>query len=83
MDKEDFVMDKEDFVISPLQHQDVILGTPWFDRLGASIKFPERKVSFSYRGKDILLDVNEAGNTIPIVQTQVFDKVMKNSFSVT
>jgi len=72
-------VDKEDFVISPLQHQDVILGTPWFDRLGASIKFPERKVSFSYRGKDILLDVSEAGNTIPIVQTQVFDKVMKNS----
>ncbi|MCO5601249.1 hypothetical protein L7F22_055368 [Adiantum nelumboides] len=32
-------VDKEDFFISPPKHEDVILGTPWFDRLAASIKF--------------------------------------------
>ena len=41
----------------------------------------KRKVLFSYRGKDIALDVNSAGNTIPLVNTQAFDKVMKSSFS--
>ncbi|MCO5594918.1 hypothetical protein L7F22_048953 [Adiantum nelumboides] len=33
-------VDKADFFISPLKHEDVILGAPWFDRLAASIKFP-------------------------------------------
>ncbi|MCO5608659.1 hypothetical protein L7F22_062873 [Adiantum nelumboides] len=39
-------VDKEDFFISPLKHEDVILGAPWFDRLAASSKFHERKISF-------------------------------------
>ncbi|MCO5573163.1 hypothetical protein L7F22_026929 [Adiantum nelumboides] len=30
-------VDKEDFFVSPLKHEDVILGAPWFDRLAASI----------------------------------------------
>ncbi|MCO5603375.1 hypothetical protein L7F22_057525 [Adiantum nelumboides] len=46
-------MDKEDFFISPLKHEDVILGAPWFDRLAASIKFPERRISFKFREKNI------------------------------
>ena len=45
-------VDKEDFFISPLKHQDVILGAPWFDRMATTIKFPERKICFSYRGKE-------------------------------
>ena len=53
-------VDKEDFFISPLKHEDVIIGAPWFDCVGATMKFPERKVYFSYRGKDIALDVNSA-----------------------
>ncbi|MCO5580854.1 hypothetical protein L7F22_034727 [Adiantum nelumboides] len=40
-------VDKEDFFISPLKHEDVILGAPWFDRLPASIKFPERSIPSS------------------------------------
>ncbi|MCO5577157.1 hypothetical protein L7F22_030981 [Adiantum nelumboides] len=38
-------VDKEDFFISPLKHEDVILGAPWLDCLAASIKFLERKIS--------------------------------------
>ncbi len=74
-------VDKEDFFISPLKHQDVILGAPWFDRMAATMKFPEWKVGFFYRGKEVELDVNSAGNTIPLISTRVFDKVMKNSVS--
>ena len=32
--------DSEDFFISPLVHQDVILGMPWFHSLYAKIQFP-------------------------------------------
>ena len=74
-------VDKEDFFISPLKHEDVIIGAPWFDCIGATMKFFERKVFFSYRGKDIAPDVNSAGNTIPLVNTQSFDKVIKSSLS--
>ncbi|MCO5605414.1 hypothetical protein L7F22_059598 [Adiantum nelumboides] len=41
-------VDKKDFFISPLKHEDVILGAPWFDRLAVSIKFPERRFSFKF-----------------------------------
>ncbi|MCO5613123.1 hypothetical protein L7F22_067398 [Adiantum nelumboides] len=74
-------VDKEDFFISPLQHEDVILGAPWFDRMAVNMKFPKRKLTFSYRGKDITLDVSHKGNTIPLVQTPTLDKVMKSSIS--
>ncbi|MCO5604259.1 hypothetical protein L7F22_058422 [Adiantum nelumboides] len=67
-------VDKEDFFISPLKHEDVILGAPWFNCMAANMKFLERKVLFSYRGKEITLDVNSAGSTIPVVPTQVSDK---------
>ncbi|MCO5583160.1 hypothetical protein L7F22_037069 [Adiantum nelumboides] len=59
-------VDKEDFIISPLKHEDVILGTPWFDRLAASIKFPERRISFKFREKNMYIDAQETGNTIPL-----------------
>ncbi|MCO5571006.1 hypothetical protein L7F22_024737 [Adiantum nelumboides] len=53
-------VDKEDFFISPLKHEDVILGAPWFDRLAASIKFPERKISFKFREKDMYINAQES-----------------------
>ncbi|MCO5612470.1 hypothetical protein L7F22_066737 [Adiantum nelumboides] len=59
-------VDKEDFFISPLKHEDVILGAPWFDRLAASIKFPERKISFKFRKKDMYINAQELGSTIPL-----------------
>ncbi|MCO5605998.1 hypothetical protein L7F22_060184 [Adiantum nelumboides] len=49
-------VDKEDFFISPLKHEDVILGAPWFDQLTTSIKFLGRKISFKFREKDMYIN---------------------------
>ncbi|MCO5573729.1 hypothetical protein L7F22_027503 [Adiantum nelumboides] len=75
-------VDKEDFFISPLKHEDVILGAPWFDRLAASIKFLERRISFKFREKNMYIDAQESGNTIPLVHTHAFDKSIKSSIFV-
>ncbi|MCO5555307.1 hypothetical protein L7F22_008852 [Adiantum nelumboides] len=75
-------VDKEDFFISPLKHEDVILGAPWFDCLAASIKFPERRISFKFREKNMYIDAQESSNTIPLVHTHAFDKSIKSSISV-
>ncbi|MCO5601210.1 hypothetical protein L7F22_055329 [Adiantum nelumboides] len=55
-------VDKEDFFISPLKHEDIILGAPWFDRLAASIKFPKRKISFKFKEKDMYINAQESGS---------------------
>ncbi|MCO5554914.1 hypothetical protein L7F22_008452 [Adiantum nelumboides] len=70
-------VDKEYFFISPLKHEDVIQGAPWFDYLAASIKFPEKKISFKFREKDMYIAAQESGSTIPLVNDQAFDKVIK------
>ncbi|MCO5607027.1 hypothetical protein L7F22_061218 [Adiantum nelumboides] len=72
---------KEDFFISPLKHEDVILGAPWFDRLAASIKFPERKIFFKLKEKDIYINAQESCISIPLVNDQAFDKSIKGSIS--
>ncbi|MCO5575838.1 hypothetical protein L7F22_029643 [Adiantum nelumboides] len=74
-------VDKKDFFISPLKHEDVILGAPWFDRLVASIKFPERKISFKFREKDMYINAQESDSSIPLVNDQAFDKSIKSSVS--
>ncbi|MCO5574932.1 hypothetical protein L7F22_028727 [Adiantum nelumboides] len=74
-------VDKKDFFISPLKHEDVILGAPWFDCLAASIKFPERKISFKLREKDMYINAQESGSSIPLVNDQAFDKSIKSSIS--
>ncbi|MCO5581951.1 hypothetical protein L7F22_035840 [Adiantum nelumboides] len=63
-------VDKEDFFISPLKHEDVILGAPRFDRLAASIKLPKRKISFKFREKDMYINAQESGSSIPLVNDQ-------------
>ncbi|MCO5612978.1 hypothetical protein L7F22_067251 [Adiantum nelumboides] len=75
-------VDKEDFFISPLKHEDVILGAPCFDRLAAFIKFPERRISFKFREKNMYINAQESGNTIPVVHTHAFDKSIKSSIFV-
>ncbi|MCO5578425.1 hypothetical protein L7F22_032267 [Adiantum nelumboides] len=75
-------VDKEDFFISPLKHEDVILGAPWFDRLAASIKFPKRKISFKFREKDMYINAQKSDSTIPLVNDQAFDKSIKSSILV-
>ncbi|MCO5569085.1 hypothetical protein L7F22_022792 [Adiantum nelumboides] len=72
-------VDKEDFFISPLKNEDVMLGAPWFDDLAASIKFPERKISFKFREKEMYIYAQELGSTIPLVNDQAFDKSIKSS----
>ncbi|MCO5588963.1 hypothetical protein L7F22_042927 [Adiantum nelumboides] len=67
-------VDKEEFFISPLKHEDVILGAPWFDRLATSIKFLERKISFKFMEKDMYINAQESSSTIPLVNDQAFDK---------
>ena len=74
-------VDKEDFYITPLKHKDVILGALWFDCMHAHIKFLERKVLFTCRGKYYALTCNSAVSTIPIVALSTFDNVMKNYVS--
>ncbi|MCO5587194.1 hypothetical protein L7F22_041141 [Adiantum nelumboides] len=74
-------VDKEDLLISPLKNEDVLLGAPWFDRMVASLTFPERKVTFKHKGRDITLHVNEKGHTIPLVSHDSFDKAIKSSIS--
>ncbi|MCO5559028.1 hypothetical protein L7F22_012620 [Adiantum nelumboides] len=64
-------VDKEDFFISPLKHEDVILGAPWFDRLAASIKFPERRISFQFREKNMYIDAQESDSLSDVNKTQV------------
>ncbi|MCO5603583.1 hypothetical protein L7F22_057734 [Adiantum nelumboides] len=75
-------VDKEDFFISPLKHEDAVLGAPWFDRLVASIMFPARKISFKFREKDMYINAQKLGSTIPLVNDQAFDKSIKSSISM-
>ena len=63
---QDYV-DQEDFFISPLKHQDVLLGAPWFHHMATTIKFPDRVIALNHRGRDITLEVNGKGHTIPLV----------------
>ncbi len=52
-----------------------------FDRLGASMKFLERQISFTLKDKKMELNVNALGHTIPIVNTLSFYKSIKSSIS--
>ena len=72
-------LDSEDFFISPLVHQDVILGMPWFHRLYAKIQFPKKIVSFTHNGREISIKAQHKGNTIPIVTSDSAKKVIKKS----
>ena len=72
-------MDKEDFYISPLKHEDVILGAPWFDCVQANMKFPKCQVLFTIRGKEYALQFNVAGHTVPIVPSSTFSRLIKTS----
>ncbi|MCO5556373.1 hypothetical protein L7F22_009921 [Adiantum nelumboides] len=74
-------VDKEDFFISPLKHEDVILGAPWFDCLATSIKSLERKIFFKFREKNMYINAQESSSTIPLVNDQAFDKSIKSSVS--
>ena len=74
-------VDREDFFISPLQHQDVLLGMPWFHRMRAKLSLPDRVISFKHNDKEVSLKVDEKGHTIPIVSQVSIQKSIKSSCS--
>ncbi|MCO5561479.1 hypothetical protein L7F22_015100 [Adiantum nelumboides] len=47
-----------------------------------SDKFPERRISFKFREKNMYIDAQESGNTIPPIHTHAFDKSIKSSISM-
>ena len=49
----------------PLDGCDVLLGMPWFHCLKASTQFFEKKISFTHRGRNIVLDVILKGDLVP------------------
>ena len=59
-------VDQEEFFISPLLHQDVILGVPWFHRKSARLIFPERLVTFSHKGKEKIIALRIKGILFPL-----------------
>ena len=72
-------VDQEEFYVSPLLHEDVILGVPWFHRMAAQLMFPDRVISFHHRGRVFSLSTREKGNTIPVVSHVSIQKAIKSS----
>ena len=72
-------MDREDFFISPLQHQDVLLGMPWFHRMRAKLSLPNRFISFQHDDQEVKLRVDEKGHTIPLVSHVSIHKAIKSA----
>ena len=75
-------VEPEEFYVAPLLSQDVILGAPWFHRKSARLIYPERLITFSHKGKDIVIHTQKKGETIPLVNHIAFEKSMKSSISL-
>ena len=65
--------------MSPLSSEDVILGAPWFHHMAAKLKFPSRLISFTHRGREVIITTEDCGNTIPIVSHTSIQKSIKKS----
>ena len=52
---------------------------PWFHRLYANIKLPEKIVSFTHNGREIRINAQHKGNSIPIVTSDFAKKLIKKS----
>ena len=53
---------------------------PGFHRKLALLQFSKRFVTFIHKGKEIVLKVNESGQTIPMVNHKQIQKVIKSTF---
>ena len=71
-------MDRDDFFISPIQHQDVLLGMPWFHRMRAKLSLRDRVISFQHDDEEVKLRVDEKGHTIPLVYYVSIHKAIKS-----
>ncbi|MCO5610884.1 hypothetical protein L7F22_065126 [Adiantum nelumboides] len=74
-------VEAEEFYVAPLESHDVILGVLWFHRKHAKLIFPERLITLSHKGKDIVIRTHKKGDTIPLVNHIAFEKSMKSSLS--
>ncbi|MCO5563944.1 hypothetical protein L7F22_017596 [Adiantum nelumboides] len=74
-------VEAEEFYVAPLESHDVILGVPWFHRKHAKLIFPERLITLSHKGKDIVIRTHKKGDTISLVNHIAFEKSMKSSLS--
>ena len=75
-------MDYGDFHASPLLHQNVILGAPWFHKKYTKLEYPSRCITFVHRNKIIKLQTHEKGNTLLVVNSTSISKLMQStSFS--
>ena len=73
-------VDHEEFSVSPLVvNQDVILGAPWFHRKSTILQFLERFSTFSHKDKKVVLQVNESGQTILMVNHVQIHKAIKST----
>ena len=45
----------------------------------ALLQFPERIVTFTHKGKEVVLKVNESGQTIPVVNHVQIQKAIKST----
>ncbi|RYA46870.1 hypothetical protein, partial [Enterobacter cloacae complex sp. CH23B] len=72
-------VNKEYFFISPLQDEDAILGVRGLDCMAANIKFPKRRIYFTYRGENMYIDASKCVRTTPLVNPPAFDNSMKSS----
>ena len=72
-------VDHEEFSVSPLVNHDVILGAPWFHRKSAVLQFLERFLTFSHKDNKVVLQVNESGQTIPMVNHVQIHKAIKST----
>ena len=77
---QDYV-DTQDFFIMPLDGCNVFLGMPWFHRLKASSEFFDKKIAFTHRGRNIVLDVKLKGDSVPFVSALAISKVIKYHIS--
>ena len=61
--------DKEEFLIAPTSPvYDVLLGMPWYFRVHPMPNFRDKTLTFSFKNKNIVIDANASGSTIPIVK---------------
>ena len=71
--------DNKEFFVSPLVHKDVNLGTPWFHKNYANLKFSSTTITLRTRDRQIKLRTEAKGNTIAIVSSNAIQNVIKKS----
>lgn len=72
---------QEDFYIMPLEGCDVLLGMPWHHKNDVKVAAREKKLYFTHKGRDIVIDVKLKGESVPVVSACAVSKLMKSNLS--